>query len=812
MTQQVGPYEVVSLLGKGGMGEVYRARDSRLGRDVALKVLPIALSSDGERLRRFEQEARTAGRLNHPNVLTVFDVGVHENAPYIVTELLQGEELRAHIMRGPIPQPRAIDFARQIASGLAEAHANGVVHRDLKPENVFVTADGRAKILDFGLAKLKEPPAGSHIETAASLTGPGVVMGTAGYMAPEQVRGRDADERADIFSLGVVLHEMLSGMRPFSGESAVETMSAILTVDPPELNQIDPRISPVLARIVGRCLNKRPEQRFQSASDLAFALDALMSAPQPPGTLAVATAPAAPRRRGGRLAVIAGLAAVGIGGLTAAWSLNRSDYWWRNPLAEGQFTPLTDFPEAEVDAVISHDGKFVAFLSDRDGPFDVWAGQIGTGEFHNLTKGRTRDMMNPRVRNLTFSPDGSQVVTEVRVSGRAVSWSVPTMGGSVRPFADGVELTWSPDGTRLAYHTDGPGDPIFVGARDDKVGKQIHAGPRGVHCHYLSWSPDGAFIYFVQGFPPDEMDVWRVPARGGQPERLTFHNARVAYPTVLDDRTLLYIAVADDGTGPWLNGMDLGRRVPHRISFGVERYTSIAASGNGRRLVATVANPDASLWRVPVLDRPVEDAGATRIALPSVRALAPRIGPGFMLYLSSKGGDDGIWRSTQGSAIELWSGSLGRLIGGPAVSPDGRRIAFTAQKSGQNSLYLMNSNGTSLVELGDSLNVRGAPAWPSVGEWLTVAAGPERSGRGPFQGACRRCGPGAVRGRAGRQPGVVSGWALSGLFGRGGRDDIPVEGGDCGRHTLHHSRDYVVARREPLCVRARPRGAGRPRR
>ncbi len=379
------------------------------------------------------------------------------------------------------------------------------------------------------------------------------------------------------------------------------------------------------------------------------------------------------------------IVAVVVGAGVLAWRLNRSDYWWRNPLANAQFTPVTDFPEAEGDAVISRDGKFVAFLSDRDGPSDIWAGQIGTGEFQNLTKGRAPDIGNPRVRNLGFSPDGSQVSVEVRIAGRVYSWAVPTIGGSVHPYMDGVELAWSPDGTRIAYHTDGPGDPVFVSAPDEKTGKQIYAAERGVHCHYLGWSPDGAFIYFVQGFPPDEMDIWRIRPDGGQADRITFHNSRVAYPTLLNKRTLLYIARADDGTGPWLYAMDVERRVPHRISFGVERYTSIAASADGRRLVATVANPEASLWRVPISDRMAEEPAARRIPLPTVRGLSPRIGPEYMLYLSSKGGNDGIWKSADGTAVELWSGSLGRVLEGAAISPDGSRIAFTAQKSGRNS-------------------------------------------------------------------------------------------------------------------------------
>ena len=274
---KVGDYEVKSLLGAGGMGEVYRARDARLGRDVAIKVLPSFLCTDSERLRRFEQEARAAAALNHPNILAVFQMGTYEGAPYLVSELLEGETLREQITRGRMTIRKAIDYGIQIARGLAAAHEKGVVHRDLKPENLFATKDGRVKILDFGLAKLTQPQSSSEHDapTLTEGTEPGVVMGTVGYMAPEQVRGEAADHRADIFAFGAILYEMLAGKRAFQKPTSPETMAAILNEDPPGISQVTTNVPPALQRVVHRCLEKNPEQRFQSASDLAFALDAL---------------------------------------------------------------------------------------------------------------------------------------------------------------------------------------------------------------------------------------------------------------------------------------------------------------------------------------------------------------------------------------------------------------------------------------------------------------------------------------------------------------------------------------------------------
>jgi eukaryotic-like serine/threonine-protein kinase len=270
---KLGDYEVKSLLGSGGMGEVYRARDSRLGRDVAIKVLPSFLSADSDRLRRFEQEARAAAVLNHPNILAVFQMGTYEGAPYLVSELLEGETLRDQIKHGRLSVRKAIDYGVQITHGLAAAHERGIVHRDLKPENLFVTKDGRLKILDFGLAKLTQPQPSATTPTEGTATG--AVMGTVGYMSPEQVRGQTADHRADIFAFGAILYEMLAGKRAFQKPTSPQTMTAILNEDPPGISQVATNIPPALQRVVHRCLEKNPEQRFQSASDLAFALDAL---------------------------------------------------------------------------------------------------------------------------------------------------------------------------------------------------------------------------------------------------------------------------------------------------------------------------------------------------------------------------------------------------------------------------------------------------------------------------------------------------------------------------------------------------------
>jgi Tol biopolymer transport system component len=432
------------------------------------------------------------------------------------------------------------------------------------------------------------------------------------------------------------------------------------------------------------------------------------------------------RRRVAWLALAGGILAALA---AAAWFLEGTEARRRNPLADARFTHLTDFEGTEDAAAISRDGGFVAFLSDRDGPTDVWLTQVGTGQFHNLTRGAIRELVNPSLRTLGFSSDGTLVFLWARrpdtPKGGGISvWAVPTMGGQPRLYLQDVaELDWSHDGNRLVYHTPAAGDPLFVKERDGP-GRQIFAAPPGQHAHFPVWSPDDRLIYFVQGTLPDKMDVWRLEP-GGAPERLTFHNSRVSHPTFLDRRTLIYLATAEDGSGPWLYAMDVRRREPRRISFGVETYTSLAASLDGSRLVVTVANPKGTLWRVPLSDGVSDATAPRRLTLPTVRARSPRFDVNSLLYVSSQGGSEGIWKLANGATVALWSAPGARVVGGPALSRDGGRIAVVIEERGRTRLLAMDNDGTNVEALGESLDLRGAPAWTPDGQSIVVAANRE---------------------------------------------------------------------------------------
>jgi len=695
---RLGPYELLSPLGAGGMGEVYRAKDPRLGREVAIKVLPASFSTDADRLRRFEQEAKAAGVLNHPNITAVYDIGTHDGAPYVVQELLEGETLRSELAAGRFPSRKATGYALQIAQGLGAAHDKGIVHRDLKPENLFVTNDGRVKILDFGLAKLTEPERSSqatNLPTAAAATEPGVVMGTLGYMSPEQVKGKPADARSDIFAFGAVFHEMLSGKRAFHGESAGETMASILKEEPADLSLTNQNVSPGLERIVRHCLEKNPERRFQSASDIAFALQTLSEAS---GSV-VAGARVSPIRR------IPGAFLWGAAGLLA-----------------GVFA-ATLLPIGRRAAPDSSEGRPIRF--EVAAPPDQRA--VGT---------------------LALSPDGSRLAFAMREPGGATMlWTRALADPKAEklPGTEGAELPfWSPDGRSLGFFASGELKRISISGGPPQPIAPVTADVRGA-----SWGADDQILFA----PAFSGPLQQVSATGGKITPATILNKRRnegthRWPWFLPDgRHFLYYSASDTGEEPGdvylgrLGSSDVKRLTassslpvyasPGYLVFvrgstlvaqpfdagrqeirgeptplGVDLPSNSSTSG----LRALSASLDGTLaWRTqagatsqPVLlDRQGHEIG--RLA---------EAGEWYLARLSPDGQRLATARSSAANTSgDIWTIDIARNIAtrmtldpgddnNPIWSPDGTRLAFTSSRKGAaGDLYVMRADQPGSEEL-----------------------------------------------------------------------------------------------------------------
>jgi Tol biopolymer transport system component len=502
---RLGSYEILAALGAGGMGEVYRARDVRLQRDVAIKVLPEDVTADPARVQRFEQEARAAAALNHPNILAVFDIGDRQGSPYIVSELLEGQTLRERLASGPLPPRKAVDYAIQIARGLAAAHERGIVHRDLKPDNVFLTTDGRAKVLDFGLAKLTEREHPELTLSALPTTPPntaiGTVLGTIGYMAPEQVRGAQVDQRTDIFAFGALLYEMLSGRRAFGGDTGIDVMTAVLKEDPPDLPSAERQIPPGLQRIVDRCLEKSPAARFQTASDLGFALESLTSASGAAAVVDAGPATAGTSGIWGRRAAMlwASAAAVFLLVLVAgaiAYALR--------PLAAPTVVRFTMDPPPDAafgggpafspSAAVSPNGKQIVFMAGRKDASTpmLFVRSIDSFEARPLdgTEGASFPFWSPDSASIGFFTAGKLK-------------KIDLAGGPVRTICDtisGQGATWSAEGV-IVFAADAIGPLSRVpsaGGQPVPVTKLSDAGKESSHM-WPDFLPDGRhFIFLVQ--------------------------------------------------------------------------------------------------------------------------------------------------------------------------------------------------------------------------------------------------------------------------------------------------------------------------
>jgi serine/threonine protein kinase/Tol biopolymer transport system component len=749
--RRLGSYEVRSLLGVGGMGEVYRAHDHTLAREVAIKVLSSAFTADAPRRARLEREARLLASLNHPNICAIYGLADADGVRFLVLELVEGETLadRLHSRGAGLPLREVLTIAHQITDALEMAHEKGIVHRDLKPANITITADGVVKVLDFGMAKaIVAERTSSEVTPAAVVAGAetrdGVFMGTAAYMSPEQARGLSVDKRTDIWAFGCVLYEMLTGHAAFARETISDTIVKILEHEP-DWSALPETTPEPIRRLLLRCLAKDPKRRLRDIGDVGIEIDAIDE------VLPERSAPTASTKT--RTTWLPWIAVTALAAAVVVWEIQRTTDTPDNPMADARFTRFTDWEGTEGGAAISPDGRFVAFIADRDGEFDLWLSQVGTGEFRNLTANMpSLGAPHRLLRSVGFSGDGADIwfaVSADPVLSRKMV--IPLAGGTPRALLGEGDATpsWSADGARLAYFKNAtPTDLLFVADRTGGDASQVRIdasdqsgwsrGTQRTHNHNPIWSADGQWLYFVHGWQrtlnwTDEMDVWRVRPAGGTPERLTTQNTAVTFLTPLDARTLLYVAHAEDGAGPWLWALDPESRITRRVSSGLEQYTSVAASRDGRRVVATLVSPTADLWTVPILDRPAENRDVQPYRVPTVRALAPRFSGRSLFCLSSRGSADGLWRFQDGQAFEVRKGADGAMFDPPAVSRDGSRVAVVLANRNRRRLAIMSADGTGLRGVAESIDIQGTADWSPDDEWIVTGGNEREQGQGLFK-------------------------------------------------------------------------------
>ncbi len=726
------------MLGAGGMGEVYRARDTRLDRDVAIKVLPPSLARDPERLTRFETEAKAAGQLNHPNVLGVYDIGSHDGSPFLVTEVLEGQTLRAQLEEGGPPPRKAIDIASQVALGLSAAHEKGVVHRDLKPENLFVTREGRVKILDFGLARLSAPSGGGEsTATTPNATEPGSVLGTVGYMSPEQVRGKPADARSDIFAFGAILYELLSGQRAFQRDSAADTMAAILKEDPPDLSGVSRSIPPGVDRLVQRCLDKNPDERFQSARDLAFALDVVSgsSATSLAGEAPMFAAPVKPRGWAIVLLAACGLVvalAVGyLGGRSGASAPGAGS-------GDVRLRQLTFNGGDATQPALAPDGESFVFVSRAGGNADIYLQRVGGDNATDLTKDTPDDNTEP-----AFSPDGKFIAFRSERNGGGL-FIMGATGESVRRIADsGFNPAWSPDGREIVFSTEpvgNPGNRFSVASLyrvDATTGakRPIFKGD----AVQPSWSPNGRLIAFW-GLPrgTGRRVIYTIGADGGQPKVLVDDASYNWCPKWSRDGRFVYFA--SDRLRPmglWRIEVDptsgAPRGEPERVASGTEAYFGLSEfAGQSFVFPSTAA--------VGIVERFAVDPRAGKLTSgPQVVLRTSRVenpwgaqpspdGRYLALVINDVSEDLAVIRSDGTGFTRLTNDPYRDR--GPTWAPDSDRIYFHSDRSGQYEIWSVRKDGSGLEQVTKHAGAAANDPRPSPdGRTLLVdAAEPTESG------------------------------------------------------------------------------------
>jgi len=730
---RLGPYEIVSALGAGGMGEVYRARDLKLNRDVAIKVLPVSVGGDPERLARFEREARVLASLNHSHIAQIYGLETSPS-PFIVMELVPGETLADRLM-GPrsIPLHESLEIARQIADALDAAHERGVVHRDLKPANIAITEGGVVKLLDFGLAKADSasPATGdlTHSPTVMAPTVAGVLLGTAPYMSPEQARGKPVDRRTDIWAFGCILYEMLTGHRAFVGETPSDVIAAILERDP-DWTRLPASTPQSVRDVLGRCLQKDPRVRLRDIADTLHDLSSDRVA------TSVGSPPSSKRHVWAAPLLVGALAGI----MMTIIMFALADMRAAHAPTFARVVRLTSGPDREVAPVVSPDGKWVAYLSDAGGAANVWVKFVSGGEPINLTAASGLDIgLGTGIGGLDVAPDGNRIAVAARPRGSDAAfstWEVPApLPGVPHRLLDagtGNGTRWSPDGKHIVFIKPGSaaGDALAIADADGSNPRQIIAARNGMHVHWPVWSRDG-FIYFFRTFTTvanlDPGDIYRVEPREGAPMEaavVTPRRAMHPFPTP-DGRGLVY--AANPNTAElrlWWRASPAA--AAQQLTPAVGEYAEPHLSADGKALVCTLYELRQSLVRINVDGKPATESPMTN-GLDG--DLDPAVSPSGerLVFTSSRSGARLVWtaRPDGTEARPLTSGLA--IDERPAFSPDGRQIAFISDRSGRRAIWIVGADGGAPRRMVDA-DTTGGLTWSRDGSRVIYSAG---AGEGP---------------------------------------------------------------------------------
>jgi eukaryotic-like serine/threonine-protein kinase len=790
-------YHVLSVLGVGGMGEVYLARDTKLGREVAIKVLPAGFASGNDRLR-FEREARAASALNHPNILTIYEIQEADEQLFIAAEFVDGETLRRLMKKGRLKLGEVLDVAIQVANALSAAHAAGIVHRDIKPENVMLRRDALVKVLDFGLAKLADTQTTSTGPEEVTLqwlnTEPGLVLGTSAYMSPEQARGLPVDARTDIWSLGVLLYEMVGGRVPFAGATKSDVIAAILEREPPPLEEDAREAAVELKWIIHKALRKEKEERYQTARELLGDLKDVRHELDTQTTLGRSIEPEHFRRvkrskPGMLLALLLGVVAL------AGIALALYKFLGRKPaqavLPAAKVLPFTSFPGRELQPTFSPDGNQIAFAwnGDKRDNFDIYVKLVNTGTPPLRLTSNPADDLFP-----AWSPDGRQIAF-VRQSGAEISiFVVPALGGPERRLYSGTSaffslydygnaLSWSPDGKYLAFSGQRSArepNSIFLLSRESLETRQITSPPTGfLGDSTPAFSPDGKVLAFVRGASSRDVEIYTMPAAGGEPKRLTFENrSGRSLAWTADGRDVLFSLWGSATFRLWRVSAAGG--TPEQLPVG-EGGSTLAISRQGDHLAYSQESRDTDIWRVGTSGstsmRPTRLISSTRLDY------GPQYSPDSkrIAFTSGRSGSNEIWVCDADglNPVQLTS-FAGPDVGSPRWSPDGRQIAFDSVATGNRDIFVVSVEGGKPRRLTEDSSDEVRPSWSRDGQ--SIYFGSNRTGdwqvwKAPAEGGkavqvTRQVGREAFESFDGNFVYYTKGFGISGIW------KVPVTGGD----------------------------------